>query len=84
MELRRQQSLNDITGGIAWLATLCKLRGLIHLLDANVIAHEFFCNFLNEVFDLKLAVLDRVSANFPALDLGDEANSVTIQLRPQN
>jgi hypothetical protein len=80
MVLRRQESLYNITTGLAWLATLCRLRGLLHLFDANVIAHEFFCRLLSEIFDLNLTVLDRLAANFPAIDLGDETNRRSFQI----
>jgi SMEK domain len=80
MALRRQELLNSVTSALAWLGALCKLRGLIHLFDANVVAHDFFCKLLNEVFDLKLVVMDRIKTNFPAIDLGDETNKRSFQI----
>ncbi len=80
MALKREDALKIITERISWLATLCEVRGAIHLLDGNTISHEFFCRLLNEVYDLKLLVLDRIQANFPAIDLGDETNKRSFQI----
>jgi hypothetical protein len=80
MALKREDALKTITERISLLATLCELRGVIHLLDGNTISHEFFCRLLNEIFDLKLLVLDRTQANFWAIDLGDETNKRSFQI----
>ena len=58
----------------------CELRGLIHLFDTHTISHDFFCRLLNEIYDLKLVVMDRLQANFPAIDLGDETNKRSFQI----
>ena len=52
----------------------------IRLLDGNTISHELFCRLLSEIYDLNLVVLDRIQANFPAIDLGDEANKRSFQV----
>lgn len=80
MVLKRQDALNAITEGISWLASQCKLRGALHLFDANTIAHEFYCRLLNEVYDLNLIVMDRIHQNFPAIDLGDEVKKRSFQI----
>jgi len=78
--LKRQDAINAITEGISWLVSQCKLRGTIHLFDANTVAHAFYCRLLNEVYDLDLVVMDRIQANFPAIDLGDEVNKRSFQV----
>ncbi len=80
MAMKRGDALNTITEGIAWVATLCDMRGAIHLFDANTISHEFYCRLLNEIHDLKLLVMDRIQANFPAVDLGDKINKRAFQI----
>jgi hypothetical protein len=80
MVLTREDALKMITERITWLATLCEVRGAIHLLDGNTISHEFFCRLLNEIYDLNLLVLDRIQANFPAIDLGDETKKRSFQI----
>jgi hypothetical protein len=80
MALRREDALKVITEGLSWLATQCKMRGGIHLFDANSIAHHFYCRLLNEIYDLRLVVMDRIQPNFPAIDLGDETNKRSFQV----
>jgi hypothetical protein len=80
MALKRQDALYAITEGLSWLSSKCKLRGTIHLFDANTVAHEFYCRLLNEVYELNLVVMDRIRANFPAIDLGDEVNKRSFQI----
>jgi len=80
MALKREEALKVITERIAWLVTLCEFRGAIHLLDGHTIAHELFCRILNEVYDLNLVVTDRIKANFPAIDLGDEEKKRSFQV----
>lgn len=84
MEMTRARPLNLITERIAWLAMLCKVHGAIHLFDVNTLSHEFFCRLLNEIYDLKLVVMDRIHANFPAIDLGDETNKRSFQITAEN
>ena len=80
MTLNRENSIRIISDGIAWLATLCELRGAIHLFDSHTISHEFYCRLLNEIYDLNLKVLDRIEANYPAIDLGDQINKKSFQI----
>lgn len=80
MALIREEALKTITDGLSWLAMECKLRGLLHLFDTNTIAHEVFCRLLNEVYDLALVQTDRIKANFPAIDLGDDVNKRCFQI----
>lgn len=80
MALVREEALKKITDGLSWLAMECKLRGLLHLFDSNTISHELFCRLLNEVYDLALVQTDRIKANFPAIDLGDEVNKRCFQI----
>lgn len=80
MEMAREKNFKIITERIAWLVSLCDLRGVIHLFDIHTISHQFFCDLLNEIYDLKLEVLDRIQANFPAIDLGDFHNKRSFQI----
>jgi len=80
MVLKREEALRIVTERIAWLATLCDVRGAIHLFDSHTISHDFYCHLLNEIYDLKLEVMDRIQANFPAIDLGDETNKRSFQI----
>jgi hypothetical protein len=78
--LIREEALKTIMDGLSWLAMECKLRGPLHLFDSNTISHELFCRLLNEVYDIALVQTDRIKANFPAIDLGDEVNKRCFQI----
>src|SRR5438874_1954500 len=80
MRLKREDALKTISDGIAWLVSQCKIRGPMHHFDANTVSHQFYCRFLNELHDLNLVVLDRLSPNFPAIDLGDESAKRAFQI----
>lgn len=80
MALKREDAIRSITEGIAWVAMICKYRGVIHLFDTNVISHDFWCQILNAIYDLRLQVMDRIKPNFPAIDLGDAGNKRCFQV----
>lgn len=80
MVFKREDALKSITDGLAWIAASCETRGLLHLFDSNTLAHHFFCRLLNELYGLKLEVMDRIVANFPAIDLGDAENRRAYQI----
>ena len=48
--------------------------------DINVHCEDFFCEFLNLVFDLDLINLNEIKVNFPAVDLGDKDSRVCYQV----
>lgn len=78
--LEREQLLKHIVDRLSWLATVCELRGFLHLFDANTISHELFCRMLNELYGLHLVQTDRIQQNFPAIDLGDEDSKQAFQV----
>src|SRR4051794_13459249 len=80
MVLRREEALKIVVDGLSWLAMVCERRGQLHLFDGNTISHEFFRRLLNEIYGLRLAVMDRIHANFPAIDLGDEVTRRAFQV----
>lgn len=51
-----------------------------NLYDINIHCEEFFCEFLNILFDLDLKNLNELEMNFPAVDLGDEENEICYQI----
>jgi hypothetical protein len=50
------------------------------LLDINIIAEDFFIPILNEIFDCDLKNANLIAKNYPAVDLIDEINKITIQI----
>lgn len=78
--LEREKLLKLIVDRLSWLATVCELRGFVHLFDANTISHELFCRLLNELYGLHLIKTDQIKQNFPAIDLGDECSKQAFQI----
>ena len=66
----RGDYLRTITGGLAHVERACELQGILKLFDSHVLAQNFFCRILNAVYALKLVEMDKVQANYPAIDLG--------------
>lgn len=52
--------------------------------DLNKASENFFRDFLNDVYDWKLANMNTIQSNYPAIDLGDKANRVCIQVTAEN
>lgn len=77
---RREQLIKSISNEFAlWQVRLENL-GSINLFDAHNISEDSICKLLNLVFDYKLENLNRLKMNFPAVDLGDNYNSVCFQV----
>lgn len=59
-----------------------KLRNLssMSLYDAHHLSEDSICQLLNIIFNYKLKNLNSLKMNYPAIDLGDEFNSVCIQV----
>jgi hypothetical protein len=80
MVLKRAETLGVISDALAWIKVACEQRGWLKLFDEHVIAQHFFCRFLNAAFNLCLVEMDRIQANFPAIDLGDSTNRIAYQI----
>lgn len=80
MVFKREDALKSVVDGLAWLEASCRLRGLLHLFDNNVLSHHFLCRLLNGLYGYKLELMDRIQSNFPAIDLGDTENRKAYQV----
>ncbi len=80
MVFKREVALKAVVDSLALVEKSCELRGLLHLFDAHVLSHHFFCRLLNELYTLKLEVMDRIQDNYPAIDLGDTENRTAFQV----
>jgi hypothetical protein len=76
----REVALKLIVDGLAQVAASCETGGSLHLLDNNTLAHHFYCRLLNEMYGLKLDVMDRIVSNYPAIDLGDVDKHIAYQI----
>lgn len=80
MTFKRGDHLRAITDGLAHVEKACELQGILKLFDNHVLAQNFFCRVLNVLYGLKLIEMDKIQANYPAIDLGDLENRVAYQI----
>lgn len=80
MLYRREEMLRSIVNALTWIQCVCKQETLLHLMNSNTVSEHFFCRFLNAAYGLTLVNLNKVSQNYPALDLGDVGHRVAFQV----
>lgn len=52
--------------------------------DINKYCEDFFCDFLNALFDINLKNLNELKMNFPSVDLGDDEAGICYQVTSTN
>jgi hypothetical protein len=80
MVFKRADALRSITEGLARVQLTCKLQGGMKLFDNHTVAQHFFCRLLNSAYCLNLIEMDRIQANYPAIDLGDVDGGIAYQV----
>lgn len=80
MLLVREQYLKKISLALTTLSVNLDLTNSSRLFDANVVSEDFFCDFLNVLYDLSLVNLNVAEPGLPAIDLGDEVEGVAVQV----
>lgn len=80
MVFKRGDALRTITHSLGCIVSTCELQGVLKLFDDHVLAQYFFCRVLNSIFSLQLKEMDRIQTNYPAIDLGDQANRIAFQI----
>jgi hypothetical protein len=76
----RQDWIYNIIEKLSFLKTKVELSTPLNLTDTNVISENFYRDFLNLVLGLKLDNMNKIVPNSAAIDLGDEDNSICIQV----
>lgn len=75
------QSLNqNILRYLTYIRTQVELSNSINLTDINRHSEDFYCGLLNLIFGYNLVNINRDSPNASAIDLGDEASGLAIQV----
>ena len=74
------QLINKIIDGLVRIERSVEYRGLLNLLDAHVLAENFFAGFLNIYYGYHLHNLNKPTKNHPAIDLGDSINRIAFQI----
>ena len=84
MTYKSQSQFKDIIMYLSILKYLIKSRSKANLFDTNKGAETFFITILNIIYGYDLINLNKIQYNYPAIDLGDKANGVCIQVTSSN
>lgn len=78
--MRRAELLRTVTHYLTHLRVSVEASNSLNLQDLNVHAEAFFRDLLNLAFDYRLVNINIIEKNARAIDLGDEANRIAIQV----
>ena len=81
---QRENSLQTITNWLNFLRVQVDLRNALNLQDINVVAENFFRDFLNLLYGYNLKNANRDKQNTPAIDLFDDKEGIVIQVTSDN
>ncbi len=77
---KRELLLKQINDEVSFWQVKLENLGSQNLLDVHNLSEDSLCELLNLVYDYKLKNLNTQKARFPAIDLGDEYNSICFQV----
>lgn len=72
--------IGEIIDELAVLGAQVKMRNAVNLLDLNIVAEDFFKEFLNILLGVNLINLNEGRSNEPGMDLGDESRKLAVQV----
>lgn len=80
MSLPRQENIQRIADRLNVLADIIKTRSRSGFTDANRILETIAARFFNALFGWELVNLNAEQTGYPAVDLGDRSNRISIQV----
>ena len=78
--MNRQDYQKSIIKSLAWLSAQVTIHNRLNLTDINVHSENFYRDLLNLAFGYNLVNINTINPNAAAIDLGDEGNSLAIQV----
>lgn len=78
------KKFEEILTCLSILRYIFKSRSKRGLHDINKQAEYFFCEILNRTYQWELKNLNNSQSNFPAIDLGDQSNRISVQITSEN
>ncbi|MGY6037804.1 SMEK domain-containing protein [Aeromonas sp. AE23HZ002T15] len=78
------KKFEEILTCLSILRYIFKSRSKRGLYDINKQAESFFCEILNRTYQWELKNLNNSQSNFPAIDLGDQRNRISVQITSEN
>ncbi|MEW4430532.1 SMEK domain-containing protein [Paenibacillus pabuli] len=82
--MNKEVYLKLISSALAKLALEVELRNCISLFDINIIAEDFYKEFLKLVYGYNLINLNIIEKNMSAIDLADQVSRIAIQVTSDN
>ena len=82
--LSREIYLKKIADNLAILRAQVEVRNAINLYDMNIIAEDFYPEFINIIFDKEYKNANNVEKTAEGIDLFDEKNRLAIQVTSDN
>lgn len=74
------EQIRRISTYLTWFYGDAKVRGGLGMYDIHIDAESVFCHVLNQVLGCSMIDLNRVRPNHPAVDLGDPAAGIAVQV----
>jgi len=78
--LQRETLIADIRRGLAVFQDYVRPGGTLNLTDSNVHAEDFVAGLLNSIYGWSLLSTNKVTANYPCIDLIDEQQGLGVQV----
>lgn len=82
--MNKEQYLKIIANNLAILVREVELRNSISLFDINIIAEDFYKDFLKLIYGYNLTNLNIIEKNTSAIDLVDKEKKIAIQVTSDN
>jgi len=76
----RQDHITAITDGLAFLSRKVEIANSVNLTDINVVAEDFYREFLNLLLGYDLVNINAICPNTVSIDLGDKGRRIAIQV----
>ena len=78
--MMRAEYFNSAEAALSYLVTRIKIRGGFNILDLNLHAENFYLEFFNILFSLRLKNINAIHQNAAGIDLIDEIDKIIVQV----
>lgn len=78
--LKREEYEKGIITALTEIELKIKNLNAAHFYDANTVAEDFYCGFLNRLYGYSLQNMNNIQANYPGIDLGSIKDGIAVQV----
>ncbi|MEA5011125.1 MAG: SMEK domain-containing protein [Angelakisella sp.] len=82
--INKEIYIKNIAAALAFLSKEVEILNCVNFYDINIVAEDFYAQFLNKIYGYNLCNLNDFEKNAPAIDLADEALRISIQVTSDN